>query len=136
REGHMTRKSIYGTLGAITILAGSLLAVSVSNARDTRTGEPVFDFSSPFVAPQNGPSPLHYIWKINRIDGSLYLCQTGTSNIKCNQVAAPNGELGPFTLSDAVAENTAAGFHVWRLNRWTGTQELCLSSTAEHGCSK
>jgi hypothetical protein len=87
------------------------------------------------VAPPTG-AQTHYIWKINRIDGSLYLCQTTTATVKCNQVAGPSGETGPFSLSDAVAENGAAGFHVWRLNRWTGTQELCVSATGQKGCSR
>ena len=113
------------------VLASSLLAVPMAGAKDTKTEDPVFEFSSPFVAAQG-----HYIWKINRIDGSLYLCQKATANVRCNQVAGPNGEIGPFSLSDAVVENGLTGFHVWRLNRWTGTQELCVSSAAEHGCSK
>ena len=35
-----------------------------------------------------------------------------------------------------LVENGAAGFHVWRLNRWTGTQELCVAATGQKGCSK
>lgn len=123
------------TIAAAAILAGSLLATNVL-AKDTKTEDPVFEFSSPFVAPPTGAAQTHYIWKINRIDGSLYLCQTTTANVRCTQVAGPNGEIGPFSLSDAVAENGAAGFHVWRLNRWTGSQEICVSASAQKGCSK
>jgi len=130
----MHHTSIHRVLAAVAILAGALI-VAPANAKDTKTEDPVFEFSSPFVAPPIG-AQTHYIWKINRIDGSLYLCQTTTANIKCNQVAGPNGETGPFSLSDAVVENGAAGFHVWRLNRWTGTQELCVSATGQKGCSK
>jgi hypothetical protein len=130
REGAMRHTSIHRALTAAAILAAALGASSAA-ARDTKTEEPVFEFSSPFVGAQT-----HYIWKINRIDGSLYLCQTTTANVKCNQVAGPNGEVGPFSLSDAVAESGAAGFHVWRLNRWTGTQELCVSGAGQKGCSK
>ena len=118
-------------------LSGVLVAASSAWAKDTKTEDPVFEFSSPFVAPQDNATPTFYIWKINRIDGSIYLCQTTTSNIRCNQVAGPSGEIGPFSLSDAVnSGRNVAGFHVWRLNRWTGTQELCVSSAAQHGCSK
>lgn len=130
----MRNTSIRRALTAAAIFAAALGASSAA-ARDTKTEDPVFEFSSPFVAPPTG-AQTHYIWKINRIDGSLYLCQTTTANVKCNQVAAPNGEVGPFSLSDAVAESGAAGFHVWRLNRWTGTQELCVSSATQKGCSK
>ena len=130
----MRHTSIHRVLAAVAILAGALI-VAPANAKDTKTEDPVFEFSSPFVAPPIG-AQTHYIWKINRIDGSLYLCQTTTANIKCNQVAGPNGETGPFSLSDAVVENGAAGFHVWRLNRWTGTQELCVSATGQKGCSR
>jgi len=130
----MHHTSIHRVLAAVAILAGALI-VAPANAKDTKTEEPVFEFSSPFVAPPVG-AQTHYIWKINRIDGSLYLCQTTTANVKCNQVAGPNGETGPFSLSDAVVESGAAGFHVWRLNRWTGTQELCVSATGQKGCSK
>jgi hypothetical protein len=130
----MRHKSFHHALAAAAILAGALGASSAV-AKDTKTEDPVFEFSSPFVAPPTG-AQTHYIWKINRIDGSLYLCQTTTANVRCNQVAGPNGETGPFSLSDAVAENGAAGFHVWRLNRWTGTQELCVSASAQKGCSK
>jgi hypothetical protein len=130
----MRHTSIHRVLAAVAILAGALI-VAPANAKDTKTEDPVFEFSSPFVAPPIG-AQTHYIWKINRIDGSLYLCQTTTANIKCNQVAGANGETGPFSLSDAVVENGAAGFHVWRLNRWTGTQELCVSATGQKGCSK
>ena len=130
----MHHTSIHCVLAAVAILAGALI-VAPANAKDTKTEDPVFEFSSPFVAPPIG-AQTHYIWKINRIDGSLYLCQTTTANIKCNQVAGPNGETGPFSLSDAVVENGAAGFHVWRLNRWTGTQELCVSATGQKGCGK
>jgi hypothetical protein len=126
--------SIHRVLAAVAILAGALI-VAPANAKDTKTEDPVFEFSSPFVAPPIG-AQTHYIWKINRIDGSLYLCQTTTANIKCYQVAGPNGETGPFSLSDAVVENGAAGFHVWRLNRWTGTKELCVSATGQKGCGK
>ena len=120
-------------------LCGMLLAASAAYAKDSKTEDPVFEFSSSFVAPQDSASPTFYIWKINRIDGSLYLCQNTTANIHCSQVAGPSGETGPFSLSDAVnphASKNLAGFYVWRLNRWTGTQELCVSSTAQHGCSK
>jgi hypothetical protein len=130
----MLHKSIHRALAAAAILAGALGAQTVI-AKDTKTEEPVFEFSSPFVAPPTG-AQTHYIWKINRIDGSLYLCQTTTANVKCNQVAGPSGETGPFSLSDAVTETGAAGFHVWRLNRWTGTQELCVSASGQKGCSK
>ncbi|HKP27313.1 MAG TPA: hypothetical protein VJV39_25820 [Dongiaceae bacterium] len=130
----MFDQSFHRTIAAVATLAGAL-AIAPANAKDTKTEDPVFEFSSPFVAPPVG-AQTHYIWKINRIDGSLYLCQTTTANVKCNQVAGPNGETGPFSLSDAVAENGAAGFHVWRLNRWTGTQELCVSASAQKGCSK
>ena len=130
----MRHTSIHRVLAAVAILAGALI-VAPANAKDAKTEDPVFEFSSPFVAPPIG-AQTHYIWKINRIDGSLYLCQTTTANIKCNQVAGPNGETGPFSLSDAVVENGAAGFHVWRLNRWTGTQELCVSASGQKGCSK
>src|SRR5262245_52912450 len=127
REGAMLRKSIHRALAALT-LSACALAVAPADAKDTKTEEPVFEFSSPFVAPPTG-AQTHYIWKINRIDGSLYLCQTTTAAVRCNQVAGPSGETGPFSLSDAVAESGAAGFHVWRLNRWTGTQELCVSAS-------
>ena len=130
----MLHTSFRRALTAAAILGGALSA-QAAIAKDTRTEEPVFEFSSPFVAPPVG-AQTHYIWKINRIDGSLYLCQTTTANVKCNQVAGPNGEMGPFSLSDAVSESGAAGFHVWRLNRWTGTQELCVSAIAQKGCSK
>jgi hypothetical protein len=130
----MLHKSFRRALAAAAILAGALGA-QAAIAADTKTEEPVFEFSSPFVAPPTG-AQTHYIWKINRIDGSLYLCQTTTANVKCNQVAGPNGEMGPFSLSDAVAESGAAGFHVWRLNRWTGAQELCVSATGQKGCSR
>ena len=130
----MLHTSFRRALAAAAILACALSA-QAAIARDTRTEDPVFEFSSPFVAPPVG-AQTHYIWKINRIDGSLYLCQTTTANVKSNQVAGPNGEMGPFSLSDAVAESGTAGFHVWRLNRWTGTQELCVSATGQKGCSK
>jgi hypothetical protein len=130
----MRHTSFHRAVAAAAILAGALGA-SAAIAKDTRTEDPVFEFSSPFVAPPTG-AQTHYIWKINRIDGSLYLCQTTTANIRCNQVAGPSGETGPFSLSDAVAENGASGFHVWRLNRWTGTQELCVSASQQKGCSK
>ena len=131
----MRHTSIHRALAAVAILAGALI-VAPANAKDTKTEEPVFEFSSPFVAPPTGAGQAHYIWKINRTDGSLYLCQTTTAAVRCNQVAGPNGEIGPFSVSDAVAENGAAGFHVWRLNRWTGTQELCVSASGQKGCSK
>jgi len=131
----MHHTSIHRALAAVAILAGALM-VAPADAKDTKTEEPVFEFSSPFVAPPTGAGQTHYIWKINRTDGSLYLCQTTTAAVRCNQVANPNGEIGPFSVSDAVAENGAAGFHVWRLNRWTGTQELCVSATGQKGCSK
>ena len=131
----MRHTSIHRALAAVAIVAGALV-VAPANAKGTKTEEPVFEFSSPFVAPPTGAGQTHYIWKINRTDGSLYLCQTTTAAVRCNQVASPNGEIGAFSVSDAVAENGAAGFHVWRLNRWTGTQELCVSSTGQKGCSK
>jgi len=131
----MLARPFHRTIAVSAILAGSLLATNVL-AKDTKTEDPVFEFSSPFVAPPTGAAQTHYIWKINRIDGSLYLCQTTTANVRCNQVAGPNGEMGPFSLSDAVAENGASGFHVWRLNRWTGSQEICVSASAQKGCSK
>ena len=130
----MRHMSFHRGLTALALVAGALSVVPAI-AKDTKTEEPVFEFSSPFVAPPTG-AQTHYIWKINRIDGSLYLCQTTTATVKCNQVAGPNGEMGPFSLSDAVAESGTAGFHVWRLNRWTGTQELCVSATGQKGCSK
>ncbi|HJR23691.1 MAG TPA: hypothetical protein VJ822_18795 [Dongiaceae bacterium] len=130
----MRHMSFHRGLAALALVAGALSVVPAI-AKDTKTEEPVFEFSSPFVAPPTG-AQTHYIWKINRIDGSLYLCQTTTATVKCNQVAGPNGEMGPFSLSDAVAESGTAGFHVWRLNRWTGTQELCVSATGQKGCSK
>ena len=59
------------------------------------------------------------------------------SNVVCRSAQRlPNGEMGPFSLSDAVVESGTAGFHVWRLNRWTGTQELCVSAAGQKGCSK
>ena len=131
----MHHTSIHRALAAVALLAGALI-VAPANAKDTKTEEPVFEFSSPFIAPPTGAAQTHYIWKINRTDGSLYLCQTTTLNIRCNQVAGPSGEIGPFSLSDAVVENGVAGFHVWRLNRWTGTQELCVSASGQKGCSK
>lgn len=131
----MLQKPTHRFISAVAILAGSLLATAAI-AKDSRTEDPVFEFSSPFVAPLNNASPTHYIWKINRIDGALYLCQTTTVNVRCNQVASPNGELGPFSLSDAVSGTVGDGFYVWRLNRWTGTQEVCVSSPAQKGCSK
>jgi hypothetical protein len=130
----MFHTSIYRALAVAAILGGALGA-QTAIAKDTKTEDPVFEFSSPFVAPPTG-AQTHYIWKINRIDGSLYLCQTTTANVKCNQVAGPSGETGPFSLSDAVVENGGAGFHVWRLNRWTGTQELCVSASGQKGCSR
>jgi hypothetical protein len=134
REDVMLHTFIHRALAAAAILAGALSA-QTAIAKDTKTEEPVFEFSSPFVAPPTG-AQTHYIWKINRIDGSLYLCQTTTANVRCSQVAGPSGETGPFSLSDAVTESGAAGFHVWRLNRWTGTQELCVSASGQKGCSK
>jgi hypothetical protein len=107
----MRHTSIHRALAAVAILAGALI-IAPANAKDTKTEEPVFEFSSPFVAPPAGAAQTHYIWKINRTDGSLYLCQTTTVSVKCNQVAGPNGETGPFSVSDAVAETGAAGFHV------------------------
>src|SRR6185503_8447450 len=80
REGPMLHTSIHRVLAAIAIVAGAL-AASSAIAKDTKTEEPVFEFSSPFVAPPTGAAQTHYIWKINRIDGSLYLCQTMTINI-------------------------------------------------------
>ncbi len=134
----MNSKPVHQTI-VMAAIAGAILAASPASAKDTKTEEPVFDFSSSFVSPQDGAAPTFYIWKINRIDGSLYLCQTPGDKVRCNQVAAPNGELGPFSLSDAVnqhAGRNTTGFYVWRLNRWTGTQELCVSSAAQKGCSK
>ncbi len=133
----MLGKSVCQTMVACAMVAGSLLAPSLASARDTRTEEPVFDFSSPFVSQQGSATPVFYIWKVNRIDGSLYLCQTTSGNVRCNQVAGPSGQLGPFTVSDAFEQQAAGsgtGFYVWRLNRWNGTQELCSSTGAEHGC--
>jgi hypothetical protein len=135
----MPGKPFRRAIATAAISAGLLLSVSAAQARDSKTEEPVFDFSSSFVSPQDSASPTFYIWKINRIDGSLYLCQNTSTKVHCSQVAGPNGETGPFTLSDAVnphAAKSVAGFYVWRLNRWTGTQELCVSSSAQHGCSK
>jgi len=135
----MPSEPVYQTIMTAAAFAGALLAASPAQAKDTRTEEPVFEFSSSFVSPQDSAAPVFYIWKINRIDGSLYLCQTPGDQVRCNQVAAPNGELGPFTLSDAVnqyAGKNVGGFYVWRLNRWTGSQELCASSSAQKGCSK
>ena len=86
----MLQTSFHRALAAAVILAGALSATSAM-AKDTKTEEPVFEFSSPFVAPPAG-AQTHYIWKINRIDGSLYLCQTTTASVKCNQVAGPSGE--------------------------------------------
>jgi hypothetical protein len=123
----------------LAMFAGSLMAASSACAKDTKTEEPVFEFSSSFAAPQDSATPAFYIWKINRIDGSLYLCETTGGSVRCDQVAGPNGETGPFSLSDAVNQHVGknvAGFYVWRLNRWTGTQELCVSSGTQHGCSK
>lgn len=134
----MGGKQVYRAIALTAMLAGSFMA-SPAGAKDTKTEEPVFEFSSSFVSPQDSATPGFYIWKINRIDGSLYLCQTTGQKVRCDQVAGPNGETGPFSLSDAVNQHTAksvAGFYVWRLNRWTGTQELCVSSAAQHGCSK
>ena len=76
----MRHTSIHRALAAVAILAGALI-VAPANAKDTKTEEPVFEFSSPFVAPPAGAGQTHYIWKINRTDGSLYLCQTTTANI-------------------------------------------------------
>lgn len=135
----MVGKRSRQTIGIATMFAGSLMAASAAWAKDTRTEEPVFEFSSSFVSPQDSATPGFYIWKINRIDGSLYLCQTTGGNVRCDQVAGPSGETGPFSLSDAVNQHTGknvAGFYVWRLNRWTGAQELCVSSAAQHGCTK
>jgi hypothetical protein len=135
----MLFRNIDWKIALVALVAGSLVTASTVQAKDTRTEEPVFEFSSSFVSPQDSATPGFYIWKINRIDGSLYLCQTTSANVHCSQVAGPSGETGPFSLSDAVnphAAKTLAGFYVWRLNRWTGTQELCVSSNAQHGCSK
>src|SRR5215813_10551958 len=84
------------------LLVSSFVTPSIADTRDTRTEEPVFEFSSSFVSPQDSATPGFYIWKINRIDGSLYLCQTTSAKVQCSQVAAPSGEMGPFSLSDAV----------------------------------
>jgi hypothetical protein len=135
----MVGRQHHRAVALAAILAGSLMAASSAGAKDTKTEEPVFEFSSSFVSPQDSATPGFYIWKINRIDGSLYLCQTTGGNVRCDQVAGPSGETGPFSLSDAVnphAGKNVAGFYVWRLNRWTGTQELCVSAAAQHGCSK
>jgi hypothetical protein len=132
-------KDIDRKIALAVLLAGSLVAASAADAKDTKTEEPVFEFSSSFVSPQDSATPGFYIWKINRIDGSLYLCQATSANVHCSQVSGPSGETGPFSLSDAVnphAGKKLVGFYVWRLNRWTGTQELCVSSDAQHGCSK
>jgi len=135
----MLFRNIDRTIACAMLLLASHVATAAADAKDTKTEEPVFEFSSSVVSPQDSATPGFYIWKINRIDGSLYLCQTTTTNIHCNQVAGPSGETGPFSLSDAVnphASKNLAGFYVWRLNRWTGTQELCVSSNTQHGCSK
>lgn len=134
----MIGRPFHQTIAMVAILAGSFPLASSTHAKDTRTEEPVFEFSSSFISLQDSATPTFYIWKINRIDGSLYLCQTTSSAVHCNQVAAPNGETGPFSLSDAVNQHVGknvTGFYVWRLNRWTGTQELCVSSATQHGCS-
>lgn len=135
----MHSTSVYQKRLWAPIFAAAILAASSAQARDTRTEEPVFDFSSPFVSAQVGAAPVFYIWKVNRIDGSLYLCQTTSSNVRCNQVAGPSDQIGPFTVSDAIGQQAGDGgaaFYVWRLNRWNGTQELCASAGTQHGCSK
>ena len=135
----MIGKPFHQIIAVVAMSTGAFLLAASAYAKDTKTEEPVFEFSSSFVAPQDSATPTFYIWKINRIDGSLYLCQTTSNGVHCNQVAAPNGETGPFSLSDAVNQHVAksvTGFYVWRLNRWTGTQELCVSSPTQHGCSK
>lgn len=135
----MLGKPVYQTIVMVATLAGSLLAASAALAKDTRTEEAVFDFSSPFVSSQGSAAPVFNIWKVNRIDGSLYLCQTTSANVRCKQVAGPSDQLGPFTLSDAFDLPAGAGgtdHYVWRLNRWTGTQELCVASGAQPGCSR
>ena len=96
----MRHTSIHRALAAAAILAGALSA-QTAIAKDTKTEDPVFEFSSPFVAPPVG-AQTHYIWKINRIDGSLYLCQTMTTNIKCNQVAGRTARWGHYSMYDAV----------------------------------
>ena len=135
----MIGKPFHQVFAIAGVVTSSLMIMSAASARDTKTEEPVFEFSSSFIAPQDSASPTFYIWKINRIDGSLYLCQMTSANVHCSQVAGPSSETGPFSLSDAVnphASKNLSGFYVWRLNRWTGTQELCVSSAAQHGCSK
>ena len=90
----MRHTSIHRALAAVAILAGALI-IAPANAKDTKTEEPVFEFSSPFVAPPAGAGQTHYIWKINRTDGSLYLCQTTTINIRCDQVEGPTARSVP-----------------------------------------
>jgi hypothetical protein len=135
----MVGKRIQPAIAIAAMFIGPLMVTPAAWAKDTKTEDPVFEFSSSFVSPQDSATPGFYIWKINRIDGSLYLCQTTGGSVRCDQVAGPSGETGPFSLSDAVNQHTSrtvAGFYVWRLNRWTGIQELCVSSAAQHGCSK
>lgn len=135
----MQGKPVYQTIVAVATIVGSLLAASLAQAKDTKTEEPVFDFSSPFVTSQGSPAPVFSIWKVNRIDGSLYLCQTTSNAVRCRQVAGPSDQIGPFTLSDAFTESAggnAGDLYVWRLNRWNGTQELCVASGAQPGCRK
>src|SRR5881397_3429913 len=98
----MLFKDIDRKIAIAALLAGSLVTAPAAQAKDTKTEEPVFEFSSSFVSPQDSATPGFYIWKINRIDGSLYLCQTTNANVHCGQVAGPSGETGPFSLSDAV----------------------------------
>src|SRR5690606_33075201 len=92
-EAEMHSTSVYQKRLWAPIFAAAILAASSAQARDTRTEEPVFDFSSPFVSAQGGAAPVFYIWKVNRIDGSLYLCQTTSSNVRCNQVAGPSDQI-------------------------------------------
>lgn len=135
----MQGKPVYQTIVAVATVLGPLLAASLAQAKDTKTEEPVFDFSSPFVSSQGSAVPVFSIWKVNRIDGSLYLCQTTTDTVRCKQVAGPSDQIGPFTISDAFTQQAganAADFYVWRLNRWSGTQELCVASGAQPGCRK
>jgi hypothetical protein len=83
-EAEMPNKSVYQTIVTAAVLAGALLASSPAHAKDTKTEEPIFDFSTSFVSPQDGTAPVFYIWKINRIDGSLYLCQTPGDKARCD----------------------------------------------------
>ena len=135
----MQSRPVYQIILLVALLANPPLATTSAHARDTKTEEPVFEFSSSVVAPTAGATTVFYIWKINRIDGSLYLCQTSSGAVRCDQVAGASSEVGPFSLSDVVnleSVSKVSGLHVWRVNRWTGTQELCVSSVAQAGCFK